>query len=81
MMVTQALFYERQVRLSFMELMVEHSPKLRRLPTIEDRREFGAALVRIFDRSGGQMKPSRSKSNQENSEFRSQRQNSRTPDS
>jgi hypothetical protein len=48
MMVTQALFYERQIPAFLMELMVEHSPKLRRPPTIEDRREFGAALVRII---------------------------------
>jgi hypothetical protein len=46
--VTQALFYERQIPAFLMELMVEHSPKLRRPPTIEDRREFGAALVRII---------------------------------
>ena len=48
MMVTQALFYERQIPAFLMELMVERSPKLRRLPTIEDRLEFGATLVKII---------------------------------
>ena len=48
MMVTQALFYERQIPAFLMELMVERSPKLRRLPTIEDWLEFGATLVKII---------------------------------
>ncbi|MGH9426252.1 MAG: hypothetical protein ACRD2L_08115, partial [Terriglobia bacterium] len=48
MMVIQGLFYERQVPAFLMELMVERSPKLRRPPTLEDRLEFGAALVRIM---------------------------------
>lgn len=48
MMVIQALYNERQVPAFLMELMVERSPKLGRPPTIEDRLEFGAALVRTL---------------------------------
>jgi hypothetical protein len=48
MMVTQALFYERQIPAFLMELMVERSPKLRRLPTLDDRLEFGATLVKVI---------------------------------
>ena len=48
MMIIQALHDERQVPAFLMELMVERSPKLGRPPMIEDRLEFGAALVRIM---------------------------------
>jgi hypothetical protein len=48
MMVNQALFNERQIPAFLMELMVERSPKLRRPPTLEDRLEFGATLVKIL---------------------------------
>jgi hypothetical protein len=48
MMVNQALFYERRIPAFLMELMVERSPKLRRPPTLEDRLEFGATLVKIL---------------------------------
>jgi len=48
MSVNQGLFAERKVPAFLMELMVDSSPKLSRLPTVEDRLEFGAALVRVM---------------------------------
>ena len=48
MSVDQGLFSERKVPAFLMELMVDSSPKLSRPPTVEDRLEFGAALVRVM---------------------------------
>ncbi|MEK7404426.1 MAG: M14-type cytosolic carboxypeptidase [Acidobacteriota bacterium] len=48
MSVDQALFHERSVPAFLMEQMVDSSPKLGRPPTVEDRIEFGAGLVRAL---------------------------------
>lgn len=48
MTVNQGLFADRRIPAFLMELMVDSSPKLGRPPTVEDRLEFGAALVRIL---------------------------------
>jgi hypothetical protein len=48
MTVNQALYQERRIPAFLMELMVDPSPRLGRPPTVEDRLEFGAALVRVL---------------------------------
>lgn len=48
MTVNQALFAERKIPAFLMEQMVNVSPKLGRCPTVKDRLEFGAVLVRIM---------------------------------
>ena len=48
MTVNQGLFHERQVPAFLMELMVDRSSKLSHEPTVADRLEFGAALVRAM---------------------------------
>jgi hypothetical protein len=48
MSVNQALFAERRIPAFLMEQMVDTSPKLSRPPTVEDRLDFGAALVRVL---------------------------------
>jgi murein tripeptide amidase MpaA len=48
MSVNQALFHERKIPAFLMELMVDSSPKLSRSPTVQDRLEFGAGLVRAM---------------------------------
>ena len=48
MSVNQALFAERKIPAFLMEQMVDVSPKISRAPTVEDRIEFGAALVRVM---------------------------------
>lgn len=48
MTVYQGLFHERRIPAFLMEQMVEHSPKLGRPPTVEDRLEFGAALAGVL---------------------------------
>jgi len=49
MTVYQGLFHDFRVPAFLMEQMVERSPKLQRCPAVEDRLEFGAALVRVMD--------------------------------
>lgn len=51
MTVTEGLFYERRIPAFLMELMVDPSPRLGRPPTVEDRLEFGAGLVRALCRA------------------------------
>ena len=46
--VNQGLFHERKIPAFLMELMVDNSKKLGRCPTVADRLEFGAALVRVM---------------------------------
>jgi hypothetical protein len=48
MTVNQALYQERRIPAFLMELMVDPSPRLGRPPSVEDRLEFGAALVRVL---------------------------------
>ena len=49
MTVYQGLFHDFGVPAFLMEQMVQRSPKLERCPTVQDRLEFGAALVRVLD--------------------------------
>jgi hypothetical protein len=44
--VIQGLWKDREVPGMLMEQMVEHNAKLGHMPTIEDRRRFGAELIR-----------------------------------
>jgi hypothetical protein len=53
MTVDQGLFHDRRVPALLMELMVDASPKLGRCPTVRDRLEFGAALVRAMAEAAG----------------------------
>lgn len=46
--VTQALYRSRKIPAFLMEQMVARNPKLGRFPTVEDRRRFGAELVRAI---------------------------------
>jgi hypothetical protein len=48
MTVNQGLFADRKIPAFLMEMMVDSSPKLARPPTVADRLEFGAALVRVL---------------------------------
>lgn len=48
MSVNQGLFHDREIPAFLMELMVDRSPKLGRCPTVADRLEFGAGLVRAM---------------------------------
>lgn len=48
MTVYQALAHERQVPAFLMEQMVDESPRLSRPPTVADRLDFGAGLVRAM---------------------------------
>jgi hypothetical protein len=51
MTVNQGLFHDRQIPAMLMEQMVAFNPKLGRRPTIEDRLDFGAGLVRAIWRT------------------------------
>ena len=46
MNVAQGLFHDRKLPAMLMEQMIEYNSKLGRCPTLSDRTEFGAALVR-----------------------------------
>jgi len=46
--VAQGLFHDRHLPAMLMEQMIEHNTRLGRCPTAQDRREFGAALVRAL---------------------------------
>ncbi|MEX2300086.1 MAG: M14-type cytosolic carboxypeptidase [Bryobacterales bacterium] len=48
MTVNQGLFHERRIPAMLMEQMVGFNPKLGRRPTIQDRLDFGAGLVRAM---------------------------------
>ena len=48
MNVGQGLFHDRKLPAMLMEQMIEFNSKLGRVPTAEDRREFGAGLVRAL---------------------------------
>jgi hypothetical protein len=48
MTVSQALFHERGVPAFLMELMVDFHPRLKRWPTVQDRLDFGPALLRAL---------------------------------
>jgi murein tripeptide amidase MpaA len=48
MTVDQGLFHDRQLPAMLLEQMIEYNSKLGRVPTLEDRREFGAELVRAL---------------------------------
>jgi hypothetical protein len=48
MSVNQGLFADRKIPAFLMEQMVNVNPKLARCPTVKDRLEFGAALVRVM---------------------------------
>ncbi len=48
MTVDQGLFHDRQLPAMLMEQMIEFNSKLGRVPTVEDRKEFGAELVRAL---------------------------------
>lgn len=48
MSVNQGLFADRKLPAFLMELMVDVNPKLGRPPTVADRLEFGAALIRAI---------------------------------
>jgi murein tripeptide amidase MpaA len=53
MTVYQGLFHDRKIPAFLMELMVDANPKLGRPPTVKDRVEFGAALVKIMAEAVG----------------------------
>jgi len=46
MTVAQGLYHDRKIPAMTMEQMVARNPKLGRFPTVTDRQEFGAGLVR-----------------------------------
>lgn len=46
--VAQDLFQERKLPAMLMEQMIENNSKLKHCPTAADRREFGAALIRVL---------------------------------
>ena len=48
MTVAQGLFHDRKLPAMLMEQMIEHNSKLGRCPTIMDRTDFGAGLVRAL---------------------------------
>ena len=48
MTVNQSLWADRKIPAFLMELMVDRSEKLGREPTVADRLEFGAALIRVM---------------------------------
>ena len=48
MNVVQGLHHERRIPSLLMEQMIEYNAKLGRCPTVMDRREFGAGLVRAL---------------------------------
>lgn len=48
MTVNQALFHDRKVPAFLMEQMVDFHPKLNRWPTVQDRLDFGPALLRAL---------------------------------
>jgi hypothetical protein len=48
MTVNQGLWAERKIPAFLMELMVDRNQKLGREPTVGDRLEFGAALIRAM---------------------------------
>jgi murein tripeptide amidase MpaA len=57
MTVYQGLFHDRKIPALLMEQMVEYNSKLGRVPTIEDRTQFGAALVRALWAATVPLKP------------------------
>ncbi|HTM50779.1 MAG TPA: M14-type cytosolic carboxypeptidase [Bryobacteraceae bacterium] len=48
MTVAQGLYHHRKIPAMLMEQMIEYNPKLGRCPTVMDRTEFGAGLVRAM---------------------------------
>jgi hypothetical protein len=48
MTVNQGLFHDRRIPAFLMEQMVRWNPRLGRLPTVQDRLDFGAALARVL---------------------------------
>jgi hypothetical protein len=48
MTVNQGLFHDRRIPAFLMEQMVQWNPRLGRLPTVQDRLDFGAALARVL---------------------------------
>jgi murein tripeptide amidase MpaA len=48
MTVNQGLYHDRKIPAFLMEQMVEHNSKLGRLPAVQDRLEFGAALAQAL---------------------------------
>lgn len=48
MNVAQGLFHDRKLPAMIMEQMIENNSKLGHCPTVADRQEFGAGLVRAF---------------------------------
>ncbi len=46
MTVTQGLYRDRRIPAFLIEQMIAHNSRLGRFPTVDDRREFGAGLVR-----------------------------------
>ncbi|MEX2263092.1 MAG: M14-type cytosolic carboxypeptidase [Bryobacteraceae bacterium] len=53
MTVNQGLFHDRKIPAFLMEQMVDVHPKLSRGPTVQDRMEFGAGLVRAISQALG----------------------------
>lgn len=53
MTVNQALFHERKAPAFLMEQMVDFHPKLNRWPTVQDRLDFGPALLRALLAAAG----------------------------
>ena len=48
MTVAQGLYHDRKLPAMLMEQMIEYNSKLGRCPTADDRKEFGAALIRAL---------------------------------
>src|SRR5437764_1946782 len=48
MTVAQGLYHDRRIPAMLMEQMIEHDSKLGRCPTAEDRKQFGAGLVKAI---------------------------------
>jgi len=42
------LYHDRKIPAMLMEQMIEHNSKLGHCPTAEDRKQFGAGLVRAI---------------------------------
>jgi len=53
MNVIQGLYRDARIPAFLMEQRISHNPRLKRLPTIQDRIEFGAALTRVVAQTAG----------------------------
>jgi len=58
MQVDQGLYHDRKLPAMLMEQTVDFDPKLGRCPTVQDRQEFGAGLVRAMAAALSSLPPS-----------------------